>query len=63
PVWTPLIAMSFPAQKVAQFGEQSDFQRPAQPAELAPAYVFLASDESRYVAGEILGVTGGTPLA
>ncbi|MBD0290973.1 MAG: SDR family oxidoreductase, partial [Thermoleophilia bacterium] len=47
PVWTPLIAMSFPAQKVAQFGEQSDFQRPAQPAELAPAYVFLASDESR----------------
>jgi NAD(P)-dependent dehydrogenase (short-subunit alcohol dehydrogenase family) len=37
--------------------------RPAQPAELAPVYVFLASDESRYVVGEIIGVTGGTPLA
>ncbi|HZH02983.1 MAG TPA: SDR family oxidoreductase [Myxococcaceae bacterium] len=63
PVWTPLIAQSFPAEKVAEFGKQSPMQRPAQPAELAPSYVFLASDESRYVNAEILGVTGGKPLA
>jgi NAD(P)-dependent dehydrogenase (short-subunit alcohol dehydrogenase family) len=62
PVWTPLIAQSYPKEKVAQFGKQSPMQRPAQPAELAPAYVFLASDEARYITGEILGVTGGRPL-
>ncbi|HET9958450.1 MAG TPA: SDR family oxidoreductase [Polyangiaceae bacterium] len=62
PVWTPLIAQSFDAEKVAHFGETSPTGRPAQPAELAPAYVFLASDESRYVTGEVLGVTGGKPL-
>ncbi len=62
PVWTPLIAQSYPQEKVAQFGKQSPMQRPAQPAELAPAYVFLASDEARYITGEILGVTGGRPL-
>jgi NAD(P)-dependent dehydrogenase (short-subunit alcohol dehydrogenase family) len=59
PVWTPLIAMSFDAESVSTFGEQADLGRPAQPAELAPIYVFLASDESRYVSGEILAVTGG----
>lgn len=63
PVWTPLIAQSFDAKKVANFGENSPMERPAQPAELAPAFVFLASDESRYVNGEILGVTGGKLLA
>ncbi len=63
PVWTPLIAMSFPAEKVAKFGETDPLQRPAQPVELAPAYVFLASDEASYITGEILGVTGGRPLA
>jgi NAD(P)-dependent dehydrogenase (short-subunit alcohol dehydrogenase family) len=63
PVWTPLIAMSFDGSEVSKFGEQSPMGRPAQPAELAPAYVFLASDESRYVVGDIIGVTGGTPLA
>lgn len=63
PVWTPLIAQSFSKEKVAEFGKQSPMGRPAQPAELAPSYVFLASDESRYVNGEILGVTGGKPLA
>jgi len=44
------------------FGKQSPMQRPAQPAELAPAYVFRASDESRYITGEILRATGGRPL-
>ena len=63
PVWTPLIVQSFDAEKSANFGKDSPLGRPAQPAELAPAFVFLASDESRYVSGEILGVTGGKPLA
>jgi len=63
PVWTPLIAMSFEGEKVSEFGEQTPMDRPAQPAELAPVYVFLASDESRYVVGDIIGVTGGSPLA
>jgi NAD(P)-dependent dehydrogenase (short-subunit alcohol dehydrogenase family) len=63
PVWTPLIPQSFDAEKVKKFGEQSPMGRAAQPVELAPSFVFLASDESRYVNGEILGVTGGQVLA
>ena len=62
PVWTPLIPMSMPQQQVAQFGQQTPIGRPAQPAEVAPAYVFLASQESSYITGEVLGVTGGKPL-
>jgi len=62
PVWTPLVAQSFDREKLKEFGKNYPMQRPAQPAELAPAYVFLASDESRYVNGEVLGVTGGKPL-
>src|SRR5918997_1377963 len=54
PVWTPLVAMSM---DVEEFGADSPLGRPAQPAELAPVYVFLASDDSRYVVGEIVGVT------
>lgn len=60
---TPLIPQSFEAEKVKKFGQQSPMGRPAQPVELAPSYVFLASDGSRYVNGEILGVTGGQVLA
>jgi NAD(P)-dependent dehydrogenase (short-subunit alcohol dehydrogenase family) len=59
PVWTPLIPMSFPAEETAEFGADNPMGRPAQPAELAPAYVFLASDESQFVVGEVIGVTGG----
>ena len=62
PVWTPLIPMSFAAEDVAKFGEDNPMGRPAQPAELAPPYVFLASDESRFVVGEVIGVTGGLLL-
>jgi NAD(P)-dependent dehydrogenase (short-subunit alcohol dehydrogenase family) len=62
PVWTPLVVASFDKEKNAQFGKGYPIERPAQPAELAPAYVFLASDESRYIVGEVLGVTGGKPL-
>jgi len=63
PVWTPLVVASFDAEKNKEFGKNSPMGRPAQPAELAPAFVFLASDESQYVNGEILGVTGGKILA
>jgi NAD(P)-dependent dehydrogenase (short-subunit alcohol dehydrogenase family) len=61
PVWTPLVVQSFEGRKVEEFGANTPMERPAQPAELAPAYVFLASDEARYVSGEVLGVTGGRP--
>ncbi|MFO0667643.1 MAG: glucose 1-dehydrogenase [Polyangiaceae bacterium] len=61
PVWTPLIAQSFEGERLENFGTQSPTKRPAQPAELAHAYVFLASNEASYVNGECLGVTGGTP--
>ena len=62
PVWTPLIAMSFPGEQVAHFGQDTPLKRPAQPVELAPIYVFLASPESNYLVGEIVGVTGGKPV-
>lgn len=61
--WTPLIAQSFEGEKLEKFGEQSPTKRPAQPAELAPAYVLLASADASCINGEVLGVTGGTPLA
>ncbi|MDP9377788.1 MAG: SDR family oxidoreductase [Actinomycetota bacterium] len=63
PVWTPLIPMSMPAEKTSQFGAETPIARAAQPAELAPPYVFLACDESRFVSGEILAVTGGLVTA
>lgn len=59
PVWTPLIPSTMPKEKTDKFGADSLFGRPAQPAELAPVYVFLASPEASYVTGEVYGVTGG----
>jgi NAD(P)-dependent dehydrogenase (short-subunit alcohol dehydrogenase family) len=60
PVWTPLIPATMPPEKVESFGKaESPMGRAAQPAELAPAYVFLASQESSYVTGEVIRVTGG----
>ena len=60
PVWTPLIPSTMPREKYESFGQQSILGRPAQPAELAPLYVFLASRYASYVTGEIYGATGGT---
>ena len=63
PIWTPLVVMSFPAEKNAEFGKDTPMGRPGQPAELAPLYVFLASDDASYITGEVVGVTGGKPLS
>jgi len=63
PIWTPLVVMSFPADKNAEFGKDTPLGRPGQPAELAPLYVFLASDDASYITGEVVGVTGGKPLS
>ena len=62
PVWTPLIPYSMPDEKIKTFGTQAPIGRPAQPKELAPIYVLLASNEASYVSGMVYGVTGGTPL-
>ncbi|WBC00327.1 MULTISPECIES: SDR family oxidoreductase [unclassified Solwaraspora] len=59
PVWTPLIPATMPPEAVGKFGTTSPIGRPAQPAELAPSFVFFASQESSYTTGEVLAVTGG----
>ncbi|WP_276374814.1 SDR family oxidoreductase [Chryseolinea sp. H1M3-3] len=60
PVWTPLIPASFPAEKVAKFGQDIPLGRPAQPVEISPCYVFLASKESVFITGQVLHPNGGT---
>src|SRR5213079_1566069 len=60
PVWTPLIPSSFPAEDVEEFGSDVPLGRPGQPEEIAPSYVFLASDDSSYMTGQILHPNGGT---
>ncbi|MGF6552773.1 glucose 1-dehydrogenase [Paraburkholderia youngii] len=62
PIWTPLIPSTMPPDKVEQFGKQVPMKRPGQPAELAAAYVMLASDEASYISGATIAVTGGAPL-
>ena len=59
PVWTPLIPSTMPEEKFRKFGHDTQFERAAQPLEIAPVFVFLASNESRFVTGEVYGVTGG----
>jgi NAD(P)-dependent dehydrogenase (short-subunit alcohol dehydrogenase family) len=62
PVWTPLIPSTMPAEKVESFGGNTPLGRAGQPAELAPVYVLLASDEASYVSGAVVPVTGGKPI-
>src|SRR5919205_3141358 len=62
PIWTPLIPATMPEEKVESFGQQVPLGRARQPAELAPVYVLLASDEASYVSGARVAVTGGNPI-
>ena len=63
PIWTPLQPATQPVEKVQQFGADTPLGRAGQPAEVAPAFVFLASErEASYVSGTVLGVTGGKPV-
>jgi hypothetical protein len=62
PIWTPLIPATMPEEKVASFGDDTPLGRAGQPAELAPVYVLLASDEGSYVSGARVAVTGGRPV-
>ncbi|QOR84900.1 SDR family oxidoreductase [Geobacillus stearothermophilus] len=59
PIWTPLIPSTFQSEQVATFGANTPMKRPGQPCEVAPCYVFLASDESSYMTGQMLHVDGG----
>ena len=62
PIWTPLIPATMPPEKVEHFGEDTPLGRPGQPAELAGAYVLLASDDGSYMSGSRVAVTGGRPI-
>ena len=62
PIWTPLIPSTMPPEQVEEFGRQVPLGRPGQPAEVAPVYVLLASDEGSYVSGARVAVTGGRPI-
>lgn len=62
PIWTPLIPASFPPDKVASFGKDTTMKRPGQPSEVAPAYVFLASDDASYITGQAIHPNGGEVL-
>lgn len=60
PIWTPLIPSTFSAEQVSEFGGNTPMGRPGQPAELAPAYVYLACQDASYVSGQVLHINGGT---
>lgn len=59
PIWTPLIPSTFPQEKVEKFGKDTPMGRPGQPEEVAPCFVFLASDDSSYITGQVLHPNGG----
>jgi NAD(P)-dependent dehydrogenase (short-subunit alcohol dehydrogenase family) len=63
PIWTPLIPATMPTERAEDHGESTPLGRAGQPAEVAPAYVFFASQESSYITAEMLGVTGGMPVS
>ena len=62
PIWTPLIPSTMPIERAREFGKQVPLQRPGQPAEVAPAYVMLASDQASFISGATVAVTGGVPI-
>jgi len=62
PIWTPLIPSTMPPEQVESFGDDVPMKRPGQPAEVAPVYVLLASDEASYISGARIAVTGGKPI-
>ena len=62
PVWTPLIPSTMSQEHVKKFGQSTLMQRPAQPAELAPAFVFLVTSDSSYITGSVVDLTGGEML-
>ena len=62
PIWTPLVPSTMPSDHVESFGSSAALDRPGQPAEVAPVYVMLASDEASYVSGARIAVTGGKPI-
>ncbi len=62
PIWTPLIPASFDAEHVKNFGKSTHLGRPGQPSEVAPAYVFLASQDASYISGQTIHVNGGEPV-
>jgi NAD(P)-dependent dehydrogenase (short-subunit alcohol dehydrogenase family) len=62
PIWTPLIPSTMPPEEVEKFGKNTPLGRPGQPAEVAPVYVLLASDEASYMSGARIEVTGGKPI-
>lgn len=63
PIWTPLIVASFDASKISTFGSNTPMKVPGEPYELAPAYVYLASEDSSYVTGQVIHVNGGTMVS
>jgi NAD(P)-dependent dehydrogenase (short-subunit alcohol dehydrogenase family) len=62
PIWTPLIPASFSAEKVAKFGDNVPLKRVGQPSEVAPAYVFLASNDASYITGQVIHPNGGVAV-
>jgi NAD(P)-dependent dehydrogenase (short-subunit alcohol dehydrogenase family) len=62
PIWTPLFPSTMPKEEVESFGKNVPLGRPGQPAELAPVYVLLASDDGSYISGARVAVTGGKPI-
>jgi NAD(P)-dependent dehydrogenase (short-subunit alcohol dehydrogenase family) len=63
PIWTPLIPATFDEKQVAEFGKNVPMKRPGQPNEVAPSYVFLASDDASYISGQVIHPNGGTIVA
>jgi NAD(P)-dependent dehydrogenase (short-subunit alcohol dehydrogenase family) len=62
PIWTPLIPASFTKEHVEKFGKNTLMGRPGQPSEVAPSYVFLASEDASYMTGQVLHPNGGEPV-